>query len=75
MAVALPRHAALDLLYGIFPFIGQGVLRFPFIPAPIFTARPLHLEQEGRAQISRCASGAGGRPCQSAAARRDGAAC
>src|SRR5216683_1704926 len=30
-----------------------------------FSARPLHLEQEGRAQISRCASGAGGRTCQS----------
>ena len=52
------------------PVIGQGVLRFAFIPAQFFSARPLHLEQEGRAQISRCASGAGGRTCQSEAARK-----
>jgi hypothetical protein len=59
----------LDRQDGIFPFNGQGVQRFAFIPAPIFSARPLHLEQEGRAQISRCASAAGGMTCQSAAAR------
>ena len=43
------------------PVIGQGVLRFVFITAQLFSARPLHPELEGRAQISRCASGAGGR--------------
>jgi len=46
------------------PAIGQGVLRFASSPRQFFSARPLHLEQEGRAQISRCASGAGGRTCQ-----------
>jgi hypothetical protein len=38
-------------------------------PRQFFSARPLHLEQEGRAQISGCASGAGGRTCHSEAAR------
>jgi len=32
-----------------------------------FFARPSQTELEGRAQISRCASGAGGRTCQSEA--------
>jgi len=43
------------------PVIGQGVLRFAFITAQFFSARPSQTELEGRAQISRCASGAGGR--------------
>src|SRR5216683_8365402 len=51
------------------PVIGQGVLRFAFITAQLFSARPLHPEMEGRAQIPRCASGAGGRTCHSEAAR------
>jgi len=51
------------------PVIGQGVLRFVFITAQLFFARPSHPEQDGRAQISRCASGAGGRTCHSEAAR------
>jgi hypothetical protein len=34
-------------------------------PRQFFSARPLQPEEEGRAQISRCASGAGGRTCQS----------
>src|SRR5260370_40382388 len=46
------------------PLIGQGVLRFAFIPAQLFPRGPLKTEMEGRAQISRCASGAGGRTCQ-----------
>ena len=46
-------------------FPSSGRTRFAFITAPIFSARPSHNEQEGRAQISRCASGAGGRTCQS----------
>src|SRR5258708_1534897 len=44
-----------------FPFIGQGVLHFAFIPAQLFPRGPLKTELEVRAQISRCASGAGGR--------------
>jgi hypothetical protein len=34
-----------------FPFIGQGVLLFASFPRQFFSARPLHLEQEGLAQI------------------------
>jgi hypothetical protein len=49
------------------PVIGQGVLRFAFITAQLFSARPSQTELEGRAQISRCVSEAGGRTCQSAA--------
>jgi len=45
------------------PVIGQGMLRFAFITAKIFRAA-LSQKLEGRAQISRCASEAGGRPCQ-----------
>jgi len=40
------------------------VLRFAFIPAQLFPRGPLKTELEVRAQISRCASGAGGRTCQ-----------
>ena len=43
------------------PVIGQGALRFALIPAQLFSARPSQNELEGRAQISRCASEAGGR--------------
>ena len=57
------------------PLLRQGVLRFAFIPAQLFSARASQNELEARAQISRCASGAGGRTCQSKAARRAGAAC
>ncbi|MGC2758409.1 hypothetical protein, partial [Candidatus Binatus sp.] len=46
------------------PVIGQGMLRFAFIPAQHFRG-DLSPELEVPAQISRCASGAGGRTCQS----------
>jgi hypothetical protein len=47
-----------------FPFIGQGVLRFAFTPAPIVFRAALTLLIGSQTQISRCASGACGRMCQ-----------
>ena len=69
--------AVTSILFGLLhplPVIGQGVLRCFHHRATFFRAA-LTTELEGRAQIPRCASAAGGRPCQSAAARRAGAAC
>ncbi len=40
-----------------------------FLAAQLFPRGSLTNEQESRAQISRCASGAGGRTCHSEAAR------
>src|SRR5271155_4405675 len=45
---------------------GRALFSFPH---NFFPLGPLKTELEVRAQISRCASGAGGRTCQSAAAR------
>jgi len=69
------RDLGLDRPYGIFPSSGRACFVLLSFPRNIFaeTSQP---ELEVPAQISRCASGAGGRTCQSAAARfRAGAAC
>jgi len=45
------------------------VLRFAFIPAQLFSRRPLTQNWRSQRRFLRCASGAGGRTCHSEAAR------